>query len=193
MYANACSAAGVSAPAGGGTCTALVDTLCYANLPTDDGAAQLTCNLRSSYNLVAAAISGLPPQEAAAFSWTWYIRVLARFQINHFRCAIPLPLHIADSHPELMHSGNSGAAVYTFGSLLNHSCCPNVGAHWLRGNATVSFQVLCDVFAGEELVVSYVETSLEANVRRRVLMHGWGIDCRCAACREELPGLGADL
>ena len=79
----------------------------------------------------------------------------ARFQINHFRCAIPLPMSLMTQHPEVLTASSAGSAVYAFGSLLNHSCCPNVDVQWRSGNADVSFVAATDMAPGEQLTVRH--------------------------------------
>lgn len=167
------------------TCSALLDTLCFANLPSDGGGSAAVASLHASHALAAAAFSDLPPPESAAFSRAWYLKTQARLQINHFRVQLPLPLHVATSAPELL-AGATGAAVYAFASLLNHSCVPNVDVEWLRGTAAATFRVSRDVATGEELTVAYVEPSLAVAQRQARLRHGWGFACACPACAADL-------
>ena len=134
--------------------TALMDTLCYVRLPNEE-AHPTTLDLRASHALLSACFSGHATPDAQLFSgWEWYRAAQARLQINHFRCAIPLPLHLAASHPDLL-AGVSGVAAYALGSLFNHSCAPNVEVSWPHGNACAAFVAQTDVAAGEQLTVRY--------------------------------------
>ena len=168
---------------------ALLDTLSFAQQLEDaqleNGSETSTfASLRASHALASAAFARLLPHERDEFSQAWYLHAQARLQINHFRCQVPVPLHVAASDPALL-SGSTGAAVFAFGSLFNHSCVPNVDVQWLRGNADATFRTQLDVAQGEELTVSYVDSFLGVKERRQRLLFGWGFECQCTACQND--------
>lgn len=71
---------------------------------------------------------------------------------------------------------NGGAALFSTGSMLNHSCEPNCAR---KGNLFVSNR---DIAMGEELTVSYCPTDLEPEMRRKLLLRNYGFECTCELC-----------
>lgn len=72
--------------------------------------------------------------------------------------------------------------LFLTAARFNHSCTPNVHHAW---NARIGMETLhaCrDVAAGEELVLSYIPTSLTRRERQAQLKGKFGFACGCAAC-----------
>lgn len=88
------------------------------------------------------------------------------------------------------------SALYTFGSLCNHSCDPSVGLQAGLASTTVDWVALRDIQASEELTFSYVSLDGASDVlgneelptrdpveRKAVLLSEYGFQCDCPLCR----------
>ena len=78
-------------------------------------------------------------------------------------------------------------------SQLNHSCAPSAKPAFTSGTAELHLVATRNIKAGDEVTVSYVDTSkrskdnaMEARRRRRMeLARGWHFACSCTRCEEE--------
>lgn len=79
--------------------------------------------------------------------------------------------------------------LYTLHSHLNHSCEPNVSVRHLDQRtslARVTVIAKCDIKAGEELLVTYVNPQAPYSARQNELQ-GWGFGaCTCTRCAKEV-------
>ncbi|KAJ3754171.1 hypothetical protein EV360DRAFT_96701 [Lentinula raphanica] len=95
-------------------------------------------------------------------------------------------------------SSQIGSAVYTVSSYLAHSCQPTVRPSFDAGTSQLHLIALRDLKAGEELTVSYVDTTqhegesvVDCRRRRRMeLARGWKFACPCERCEREGKELG---
>ena len=82
--------------------------------------------------------------------------------------------------------GVSGHGLFRLGSLMNHSCDPNVGLSHPQITSRVSWVALRDISAGEELLDSYVDLEqskdLSRDSRRTLLHDNYYFWCQCALC-----------
>ena len=79
------------------------------------------------------------------------------------------------------------ACVFPRLSKMNHSCAPNVHAHYRDGwNAQVVYS-LRDIQPGEELLIAYFKITDPRAVRQR-RAQDWGFECTCEVC---VPGPAA--
>uniref|UniRef100_A0A804LZS5 SET domain-containing protein n=1 Tax=Zea mays TaxID=4577 RepID=A0A804LZS5_MAIZE len=114
----------------------------------------------------------------------WYINVLARIRINAFRIEL-----VASSYEDLLSSAAAsvscdssvGNAVYMLPSFYNHDCDPNAHIVWLQ-NADAKLKALRDIEEGEELCICYIDASMDADARQKILADGFGFECRCLRC-----------
>ncbi|CAD6205119.1 unnamed protein product [Miscanthus lutarioriparius] len=114
----------------------------------------------------------------------WYINVLARIRINAFRIEL-----VASSYEDLLSSAAAsvscdssvGNAVYMLPSFYNHDCDPSAHIVWLD-NADAKLKALRDIEEGEELRICYIDTSLDADTRQKILADGFGFKCHCLRC-----------
>lgn len=114
----------------------------------------------------------------------WYINVLARIRINAFRIEL-----VASSYEDLLSSAAAsvscdssvGNAVYMLPSFYNHDCDPNAHIVWLQ-NADAKLKALRDIEEGEELCICYIDASMDADARQKILADGFGFKCRCLRC-----------
>lgn len=98
----------------------------------------------------------------------------------------------ADDAAYLALAPKGGTALYRSPSFANHDCDPNMdvvigpfGAMQLRARRHVQ--------SGEELTITYLDSSMAVNVRRGKLLHGYGFECRCATCNAQMKELQASL
>ncbi|KAL0580513.1 mitochondrial import receptor subunit tom20 [Marasmius crinis-equi] len=93
-----------------------------------------------------------------------------------------------------------GTAIYTVASYLSHSCTPNARPAFSGGNRELHLVANRDMNQGEELTVSFVDSSthdgestVDARRRRRMeLARGWRFACGCEKCVEEAKELGLE-
>ncbi|KAN0016143.1 hypothetical protein ACTFIU_006098 [Dictyostelium citrinum] len=82
-----------------------------------------------------------------------------------------------------------GCGVYVRNSFFNHSCDPNVN-YWVVNNTLeVECTLLKNVKEGDELTISYIDTTSPLNKRREKLLEGYLFNCLCTKCvaDESLP------
>lgn len=90
-------------------------------------------------------------------------------------------------------AGNSNVRSDIMLSQLNHSCAPSAKPAFTSGTAEMHLVATRDIKTGDEITVSYVDTSkrgkdnaMEARRRRRMeLARGWHFACSCTRCEEE--------
>ena len=79
-----------------------------------------------------------------------------------------------------------GHALYRLGSLMNHSCDPNVGMAQPALTSKASWVALRDISLGEELLDSYVALEEGAKhdreQRRQMLFENYHFWCNCKLC-----------
>ncbi|CAM44467.1 hypothetical protein LBRM_35_7140 [Leishmania braziliensis MHOM/BR/75/M2904] len=79
-----------------------------------------------------------------------------------------------------------GQGIYEVGCLFNHSCDPNLSVQYSSLNdETLTVVALRDVKAGEELTISYIDSSLPFAVRQQQLLDHYLFECRCPRCVAE--------
>jgi len=83
----------------------------------------------------------------------------------------------------LLH-GFEGFGLAATVAMLNHSCTPNVDAD-CSANGEVVVSALRDVAAGEEFLLSYIDSSEPFEKRQHELMTRYPFCCRCLRCEEE--------
>lgn len=74
-----------------------------------------------------------------------------------------------------------GQCIFSLCCMANHDCDPNVELVFLHGTNEASLRALKPIKAGEEVCVSYIDTSLSLEERRRELAD-YGFQCSCAKC-----------
>jgi tetratricopeptide (TPR) repeat protein len=76
--------------------------------------------------------------------------------------------------------------IHQFGSFINHSCAFNAE---LRGKNHLAIFACRDILVGEEICIPYLGSGLlnaHVNIRRLSFRKGWGLECWCPRCKEEL-------
>lgn len=69
---------------------------------------------------------------------------------------------------------------------INHSCAPNARIHVNGAEATVLAER--NVYPGDEITISYVDSEMNVAERRKELKERWFFDCKCERCMVELKG-----
>lgn len=82
-------------------------------------------------------------------------------------------------------SNSSAAALYTFGSKMRHSCCPNMVYTSQRRVGFGSFVARRDIEAGEELFITYIDNCRSVPMRNKDLRENYLFSCDCRLCRVE--------
>jgi hypothetical protein len=99
-----------------------------------------------------------------------------------------------------------GAALYSTGAQMNHSCVPNVDYTWrtstlcssstiISSSAKATFKANRAIRAGEELTIAYcdiAQDNMHVSVRRRRLLEDFGFVCHCERCTKEGGGERGD-
>ena len=159
---------------------AALDALCYARGAVEAPPAEWV----AEHTLLARAFAhaGLASD---FFTPQWYVGVLARLHLNVFRVDV-MRTDVTDiaSLARFAAEGN-GTAVYALPSLINHDCDPCVDATWPSGDARMTLSTRRAMAAGEELRITYIDSSEPVAKRRSDLRFAYGFLCSCAACVEE--------
>eukprot|EP01102_Stenamoeba_stenopodia_P004764 TRINITY_DN1511_c0_g1_i1.p1 TRINITY_DN1511_c0_g1~~TRINITY_DN1511_c0_g1_i1.p1 ORF type:complete len:466 (-),score=157.01 TRINITY_DN1511_c0_g1_i1:1058-2407(-) len=77
-----------------------------------------------------------------------------------------------------------GIGVYVSPSFMNHDCNPNVNLK-RYSTSLLEFCAARPIKKGEEITISYVDTSEELDVRRQKLRSTYLFLCRCQRCIDE--------
>ena len=77
---------------------------------------------------------------------------------------------------------SSSAALYTYGSKMRHSCCPNVTYTSQREPGKGCFIAACDIRAGDELFITYIDIYKSARIRSQELSENYLFQCDCEMC-----------
>ena len=86
-------------------------------------------------------------------------------------------------------NGVVGTALFSFLSLVNHSCDPT-GSISFNG-VSAELRALRHIQQGEEITISYIETAQPREVRQSELNKTYEFTCTCARCQGERdPGKG---
>ncbi|KAI6139859.1 hypothetical protein EDD17DRAFT_335437 [Pisolithus thermaeus] len=105
------------------------------------------------------------------------VDVISRFIINTIALTTPSLTPI-------------GVAVSPLVALINHSCAPNVVVVFPRSKKDSGNEPLVKVVAlrniapGEEILMSYVDTTLPKSLRQNALTETYNFQCCCKACIE---------
>jgi hypothetical protein len=82
---------------------------------------------------------------------------------------------------------NIGVGLYLSASVINHSCRPNViQTFWLRSQKPPMLQltVVTPIQVGEEMTISYCDSSMPRLDRRGALLQEYSFICNCHFCQD---------
>ncbi|KAL5265128.1 hypothetical protein ACHWQZ_G006014 [Mnemiopsis leidyi] len=81
---------------------------------------------------------------------------------------------------------DSGSALFSTISRINHSCSPNVDWSYLENHRTrKEVRVIRNIKVGEEVLVDYLAKSESfplTSDRKEALRWGWHFECKCSLC-----------
>ena len=80
-------------------------------------------------------------------------------------------------------AGPVGCALSTHLSALNHSCVPTANARVNQG--LLHLNALVPIKKDDEITISYIDTNLPVDERRKVLLEHYRFVCCCAKCEYE--------
>jgi len=121
----------------------------------------------------------------------YFLGVLSRLQINVFRvdCIFPLEGSLQSRAAAVIggqtEEGASGSALYRAAALFNHDCAPNVGVGFPNNDGQLTLTADQNIREGDQLCISYIDTTLPVKQRQQKLFLGYGFKCTCSRCREE--------
>lgn len=78
-----------------------------------------------------------------------------------------------------------GTALYELASLANHNCEPNADVVIARGGS-LALRARCPVTPGQEITITYLDSSLPFAFRSKRLHAGYGFVCKCKRCAAKL-------
>lgn len=87
--------------------------------------------------------------------------------------------------PSALGDAPGGTAVYEAASLANHECEPSCDVVIAAGGA-LALRARRNIANGDALTITYLDSSLPVDLRRRKLLLGYGFDCECEMCRDQL-------
>lgn len=76
----------------------------------------------------------------------------------------------------------TGAAVIPGISYINHSCVPNARTFYYKPGGPITVEATEDLKAGQEVNISYCETSWSKKARQEYLKHHYFFLCNCPKC-----------
>lgn len=99
------------------------------------------------------------------------VRIASRVNMNSYG----IVKHLIDN-PEVVGLGSFPIAAMSF----NHSCSPNLVNVFAGGK--MQYRAICDIAAGDELCVSYIDCTIGTNHRRKLLTETRFFKCTCKRC-----------
>jgi hypothetical protein len=87
--------------------------------------------------------------------------------------------------PSALGDAPGGTAVYEAASLANHECEPSCDVVIAAGGA-LALRARRAIDVGTPLTITYLDSSLPVDLRRKKLLLGYGFDCECELCRSQM-------
>ena len=119
-----------------------------------------------------------------AFPLNW--RRIKSIQTPHFACDQKKQPGMDDKCIAFTLQCHLFSGLFLLNSLLEHSCKPNLAAHW--ENNSLCFVAVRDIPAGSRATMSYLDLSemaLPGDDRRKILSDTWHFACCCEYCQQE--------
>ncbi|PIA18610.1 MAS20-domain-containing protein [Coemansia reversa NRRL 1564] len=79
-----------------------------------------------------------------------------------------------------------GISLYLISAHIAHDCDPNAQIIFPENTSKAAIKVLKPIAADEELRVSFVDPSLDVEVRRKKLQTAYRLECSCSKCKSDL-------
>ncbi|KAL7927484.1 hypothetical protein ACQKWADRAFT_276861 [Trichoderma austrokoningii] len=71
--------------------------------------------------------------------------------------------------------------LFLTAARINHSCRPNAHKSWNDNIGRLTVHAVCDIEAGEEITISYLQT-VQPYVERKALLEHFRFECGCKLC-----------
>eukprot|EP00052_Salpingoeca_macrocollata_P011322 m.87129 g.87129 ORF g.87129 m.87129 type:complete len:428 (-) comp18005_c0_seq1:37-1320(-) len=81
-----------------------------------------------------------------------------------------------------------GSGLFETHSACNHSCEPNAESRFLNNDFTLHLTAKCDIVAGQEILISYIDDPLlkkSRNFRQKYLRENYLFECVCQKCHSQ--------
>eukprot|EP01062_Namystynia_karyoxenos_P061748 TRINITY_DN5425_c0_g1_i1.p1 TRINITY_DN5425_c0_g1~~TRINITY_DN5425_c0_g1_i1.p1 ORF type:complete len:455 (+),score=127.57 TRINITY_DN5425_c0_g1_i1:84-1367(+) len=92
----------------------------------------------------------------------------------------------AEKHAAGLQFSTRGQATYRVGACFNHSCSPNVEVSYCDlQDETLIFAANCNIRAGDELCISYLDETMPLARRQAHLKEHYLFQCVCPRCNAE--------
>ncbi|KAF1845543.1 SET domain-containing protein [Cucurbitaria berberidis CBS 394.84] len=91
-------------------------------------------------------------------------------------------LGIARTNALPLGAGALESGVFLQASRINHACSSNAQNTWNTNTKQLTIHACKDINAGEEICISYLDSSENYASRQRDLKAGFGFDCTCKLC-----------
>ncbi|KAJ6646435.1 Histone-lysine N-methyltransferase ASHR1 [Pseudolycoriella hygida] len=118
---------------------------------------------------------------------TFLLRCFRILAVNSFGIEWLVPSRPQDHTKDTIVTKRAGQALCLFGSLMNHSCIPNVDRVFVQNKFV--FFVRRPIFKGQQLFISYGSLFLDMprEIRQQNLKDEYGFWCCCEACVRDYP------
>ena len=90
--------------------------------------------------------------------------------------------------PAALGDAPGGTAIYEAASLANHACEPSCDVV-ISACGALALRARKQIKACEDVSITYLDSSLPVEFRRKKLLLGYGFDCMCTLCRLQLKRL----
>ncbi|EGC29833.1 hypothetical protein DICPUDRAFT_90323 [Dictyostelium purpureum] len=125
-------------------------------------------------------LKGMKESSLKKFNYDWFVKVMQILYLNTIGIDIdPNQTTTKMSTPE------SSIGLYFLTSFINHSCDPNAYVQFPNDH-TAEIRLLKPINPGEEITISYADTSKDIIDRRSQLFENYGFNCECPKCLNEL-------
>jgi len=125
---------------------------------------------------------------SALSAWEWF-DLISLLECNNFGLHFKLDPDSSTLIPPLVYSLGAdeqvcvGRALFPKAAFFNHSCDPNLIP--VQVGASMLLQCTRPINKGEELCISYLDTSLDVHERRETLLDEYFFTCLCSRCELE--------
>ncbi|KAM9990091.1 hypothetical protein ACTFIY_006122 [Dictyostelium cf. discoideum] len=125
-------------------------------------------------------LKGVNESMKKKFDYDWFVRVMQILYLNTIGIDID-----PNQQSTKMSSPESGIGLYLLTSFINHDCDPNAFIHF-PDDHTMHLSPLKPINPGDEITISYTDTTKDLVDRRSQLFENYGFNCECKKCLNDL-------
>ncbi|KAJ2606665.1 mitochondrial import receptor subunit tom20 [Coemansia sp. RSA 1804] len=100
--------------------------------------------------------------------------------------------HVSDTIRDDHSATPVGISLYLISSHITHSCDPNAQIVFPDNTSKAAIKALKPIAKGDELRVSFVDTSLDVETRQKLLKNTYRFTCECDKCKSDLAAVAAN-